>query len=122
MARMGSGENWVGYHLIGHLALHQWFARNNRPVPNFLFLDQPSQVYFPPEPVEDHSIDELKDDDRQDLRRMFKMVFDAVQDIFPGMQVIITEHADIDESWYQNSVIERWRGGLKLVPDDWPTS
>lgn len=121
MARMGSGENWVGYHLIGHLALHQWFAKHSRPVPGFLFLDQPSQVYFPPEPVEDHSIDELKDDDRQDLRRMFKMVFDAVEAVFPGMQVIITEHADIDESWYQESIVERWRGGLKLVPEDWPT-
>ena len=122
MARMGSGENWVGYHLIGHLALHQWFARNNRPVPGFLFLDQPSQVYFPPEEVEDHSVDELQDDDRQDLRRMFKMIFDAVNDVFPGMQVIITEHADIDESWYQDSIVERWRGGLKLVPEDWPTA
>ena len=26
MDRMGSGENWVGYHLIGHLGLHQWFV------------------------------------------------------------------------------------------------
>ena len=41
MARMGSGENWVGYHLIAHLALHQWFVQRQRPVPSFLFLDQP---------------------------------------------------------------------------------
>lgn len=47
MARMGSGENWVGYHLIAHLALHHWFVERARPVPRFLFLDQPSQVYFP---------------------------------------------------------------------------
>ena len=53
MSRMGSGENWVGYHLIGHLALHKWFALQKRPVPRFLFLDQPSQVYFPPEPAID---------------------------------------------------------------------
>ena len=49
MERMGSGENWVGYHLIAHLALHQWFVERSRPVPRFLFLDQPSQVYFPAE-------------------------------------------------------------------------
>lgn len=49
MDRMGSGENWVGYHLIGHLALHRWFVDRGRPVPRFLFLDQPSQIYFPPE-------------------------------------------------------------------------
>lgn len=121
MERMGSGENWVGYHLIGHLAFHRWFTKRNRPVPHFLFLDQPSQVYFPPEPAEDRSVEDLEDDDRTELRRMFKMVFDAVNDVTPGFQVIITEHADINEQWYQDSIRERWRGGLKLVPEDWPT-
>ena len=47
MERMGSGENWVGYHLIAHFALHRWFAERHRPVPRFVFIDQPSQVYFP---------------------------------------------------------------------------
>lgn len=121
MERMGSGENWVGYHLIGHLAFHRWFTKRNRPVPHFLFLDQPSQVYFPPEPAEDRSVEDLGDDDRTELRRMFKMVFDAVNDAPPGFQVIITEHADINEQWYQDSIRERWRGGLKLVPEDWPS-
>lgn len=121
MSRMGSGENWVGYHLIGHLALHRWFAQQNRPVPRFLFLDQPSQVYFPPEPAADRSVDELGDDDRNDLRRMFEMIFESIKALSPGFQVIITEHADINEDWYQNAVRERWRGGLKLVPEDWPS-
>lgn len=120
MSRMGSGENWVGYHLIGHLALHKWFALQKRPVPRFLFLDQPSQVYFPPEPAVDRSIEELGDDDRHDLRRMFELIFKAVEAVAPEMQVIITEHADINEGWYQDAVRERWRGGLKLVPEDWP--
>ena len=109
------------YHLIGHLVFHRWFTKRNRPVPHFLFLDQPSQVYFPPEPAEDRSVDDLEDVDRFELRRMFRMVFDAVKDITPGFQVIITEHADINENWYQDAVRERWRGGLKLVPEDWPT-
>jgi hypothetical protein len=120
MSRMGSGENWVGYHLIGHLALHKWFALQKRPVPRFLFLDQPSQVYFPQEQAVDTSIEELDDDDRRDLSRMFKLIFEAVEAVTPEMQVIITEHADINEGWYRNAVRERWRGGLKLVPDDWP--
>lgn len=121
MERMGSGENWVGYHLIAHLAFHKWFARYARPVPRFLFLDQPSQVYFPPEPAEDHSFADLGDDDRIELRRMFKLIFDVVTEASPAFQVIITEHADINEEWYQNSIRERWRGGLKLVPEDWPS-
>ena len=36
--RMGSGENWVGYHVLAHLALHKWFRQKKRPVPGFLIL------------------------------------------------------------------------------------
>ena len=120
MDRMGSGENWVGYHLITHLALHQWFTQRDRPVPRFLFLDQPSQVYFPPETDTDGRFTDVAEDDRQAVSRMFRLVFDIVNAVAPGLQVIITEHADLKEEWYQNAVAERWRGSLKLVPDDWP--
>jgi hypothetical protein len=120
MDRMGSGENWVGYHLIGHLALHEWFTKRDRPVPRFLFLDQPSQVYFPPEKDVDGSMALLEEDDRHAVSRMFRLVFDVTEGIAPGFQVVITEHADISEDWYQDAVTERWRGGRKLVPDDWP--
>lgn len=120
MDRMGSGENWVGYHLIGHLALHEWFTQRDRPVPRFLFLDQPSQVYFPPEKDVDGSMAMIGEDDRHAVSRMFRFVFDVVAGISPGFQVIMTEHADINEEWYQVSVVERWRGGLALVPPDWP--
>lgn len=119
MDRMGSGENWVGYHLIGHLALHGWFTEHNRPVPRILFLDQPSQVYFPPEKDVDGPLDPIQSDDRAALRRMFELVFEAVAKLAPRFQVIITEHADINESWYQDAVVEKWRGGMKLVPEDW---
>lgn len=119
MARMGSGENWVGYHLIGHLALHSWFTEQSRPVPRILFLDQPSQVYFPPENDVDGSLDSIQNDDRIALRRMFELVFTAVAKLAPRFQVIITEHADLKESWYQDAVVEKWRGGTKLVPEDW---
>ena len=120
MERMGSGENWVGYHLIAHLALHEWFTQQNRPVPRFLFLDQPSQVYFPPERVVDGSIRDVDEEDRQAVMRMFRLVFDVAESLAPHFQVVITEHADIAEEWFQRSVAERWRGGLKLVPEDWP--
>jgi hypothetical protein len=120
MDRMGSGENWVGYHLIAHLALHQWFVERGRPVPRFLFLDQPSQVYFPAEKDVDGSMALVSEDDRLAVSRMFQLVFDAVKDVAPGLQVLITEHADINEPWYQAAIVERWRGGTKLVPDDWP--
>jgi hypothetical protein len=122
MDRMGSGENWVGYHLIGHLALHEWFTQRVRPTPRFLFLDQPSQVYFPPEKDHEGSMALISENDRLAVSRMFKFLFDVVAALSPKLQVVVTEHADLNENWYQEAVVERWRKGAKLVPDDWPRS
>lgn len=122
LVRMGSGTNWVGYHLIAHLALHQWFAQRSRPVPHFLFLDQPSQVYFPADKDLEGSTNMLPDDDRRQVSEMFRLIFDAVREVAPGFQVILTEHADLTEDWYSEAVVERWRGGFKLVPEDWPSA
>lgn len=120
MVRMGSGENWVSYHLISHLALHEWFVKRNRPVPRFLFLDQPSQVYFPPEKDVDGTLSAGKEEDRQAVIRMFQLVLEIINELAPEMQVIITEHADIAEAWYQAAIAQRWRDGIKLIPEDWP--
>ena len=120
MSRMGSGENWVGYHLIVHLELHSWFVERSRPTPRFLFLDQPSQVYFPPEVDEEGKFADAGDDDREAVKRMFKYIFDSVEEMSPDFQVIITEHADLSDQWYQDAVVEKWRGGVKLIPEDWP--
>lgn len=119
MSRMGSGENHLGYHVISHLALHSWFVQHRRPVPGFLILDQPSQVYFPKEDVEDRSVDDLNDTDRSAIIRLFELARDIVETLSPGLQVIVTEHADIDEDWYQEAVVERWRDGAALIPRDW---
>ncbi|MBN9167703.1 MAG: hypothetical protein BGO98_11165 [Myxococcales bacterium 68-20] len=120
MHRIGSGENGVGYHLIAHLALHQWFVQRSRPVPHFIFFDQPSQVYFPPDKDVDGSMALVSEDDRIAVSRMFRLVFDAVAEVAPGFQVILTEHADLSEDWYRGAIAERWRGGRRLVPEDWP--
>ncbi len=119
MDKMGSGENWVGYHLIAHLALHNWFIARNRPVPRFLFIDQPSQVYFSPDKDLDWLSGDVRDEDREAVKRMFKLAFSVVNKLIPNFQVIITDHADINEEWFQDSVIERWRKGVKLVPVEW---
>ncbi len=44
---IGSGMNWVGYHLTAYLALQRFFIEQRRPVPSFVVLDQPSQAFFP---------------------------------------------------------------------------
>ncbi len=119
MYRMGSGENWVGYHIIAHLALHRHFVQKGRPVPRFLFLDQPTQVYYPPERDADGRLDVLDDEDRTAVRRMFMLLFEVVHELSPGLQVIITDHADLDDEQFQAAVVERWRRGEKLVPSSW---
>ena len=49
LMRIGSAANWIGYHLVAHLALHRYFTRQSRPVPRFLMLDQLTQAYYPSE-------------------------------------------------------------------------
>jgi hypothetical protein len=61
----------------------------------------------------------VPDDDRHRVLQMFTLIFEAVEAVAPGLQVILIEHADINEDWYRDAVIERWRGGKKLVPEDW---
>ena len=43
---MGSGENWVGYHLITLFALHKWFVERDCPFPNFYSLINLLKVIF----------------------------------------------------------------------------
>ncbi|WP_447824535.1 DUF3732 domain-containing protein [Aeromonas salmonicida] len=119
--RMGSGENWVGYHLVTYLALAKWFIQQNRPVGRFIFFDQPTQVYFPSEQAMTGNINEIiKDEDRNAVRKMFKWIFDIVAMLSPDLQVIITDHADIDEDWFQQAVVdEKWRQGTALIPSHW---
>jgi Protein of unknown function (DUF3732) len=118
MEHMGSGENWVGYHMIAHFALHKWFVNRNRPVPRFLLIDQPSQVYFP-EDRDWEQAGQRRSEDREAVSRMYKLALNVVESLTDQLQVIITDHANIDEPWFQNCIIERWREGIKLVPDSW---
>ena len=124
MDQMGSGENWVGYHLIAHLALHRWFVEHNRPVPHFIFIDQPSQVYFP----EDKDWQRQENgtlgigEDRKKVGLMYKLAYDIVNMLKEKLQVIVTDHANINEEWFQACVRERWREGKMLVPPEWDVS
>jgi hypothetical protein len=119
MDRMGSGANWVGYHLIAHLVLHKWFTTHRRPVPRFIVIDQPSQVYFPQDPAVMADGGQARNEDRDAVARMYRLVKDVTDELDGRMQVIMTDHADINEPWFQNAVVERWRDGNALVPPDW---
>jgi hypothetical protein len=119
---MGSGENWVGYHLVTYIALAKWFKKRKRPVPSFVFFDQPTQVYFPTDIDVTGNINEIAvDEDRLAVKRMFKWLHDLIEKEFGGdFQIIVTDHADIDESWFQDCIQDKkWRGTEALIPLSW---
>jgi len=126
---VGSGQNWVGYHVAGLLALHEHFiATNQNPVPRFLVIDQPSQVYFPEAwPSMDQTPGAPGKPDRssdiEGVRRIFAALsafFDAVKGQF---QVIVTEHAG-SITWAGSPhvhLVGNWREGHDefLIPAGW---
>lgn len=118
--RMGSGENWVGYHVLCHLALHWWFRKVKRPVPGFLVFDQPTQAYYPPDSTEG-GLDQIeKDTDRAAVQALFKLMETACGEIQPDFQLIVLDHAHLKDKWFERSIIEIWRGNNALIPYDWP--
>lgn len=117
--RMGSGENWVGYHVLAHLALHKWFRQKGRPVPGFLFFDQPSQAHYPPEKDAEGAIEGLGNEDQAAVLQLFELISNAAKELAPDLQVIIMDHADLKTEWFSSAVVERWRSGHKLVPQGW---
>lgn len=119
LERMGSGENWVWYHLITHFVLHKWFVRKNRPVPRFIFIDQPSQVYFPPDSDLSGTMENIKNEDRLAVAKMYRLALDVAVQLHPYFQIIMTDHANLADEWFQQCVIEKWWGDRKLVPNEW---
>ncbi|MDP3115973.1 MAG: DUF3732 domain-containing protein [Phenylobacterium sp.] len=118
LPQIGSGENWVGYHIAAHLALHGLFRARNRPVPAFLMLDQPSQVHYPPE-RDVGEIDGKSDEDQAAVARLYRLLFDYCEEHFPCMQIIVMDHVELLEDWFRDSTVQRWRDNIKLVPVSW---
>lgn len=113
LKQLGSGSNWVGVHLIAYFALQRFFVNANRPVPRFLFLDQPSQVYFPSE------LDE-KQIDWNEVNKMYQFIIDRTNELNGKLQVIVVDHADLKEDSFRQFICENWWPLDKnLVPSDW---
>ncbi|WP_084864044.1 DUF3732 domain-containing protein [Salibaculum halophilum] len=121
LSRMGSGENWVGYHVLTHLALHWWLRRKARPVPGFLVFDQPTQAYYPSD-VKRGALEEIeKDDDRLAVQQLFQLMKKSCGEIERPFQLIVLDHAHLRDKWFEDAIVEEWRGEIALVPHDWPT-
>lgn len=125
MSRTGGGENHLAYHLSMLLALHLFAAKNNRPIPRFLLIDQPTQVYFPSDRVYkevDGSVQKTEgaDADLKAVRRLFQLLLKFTEEDAPGFQLVVTEHANLREQWFQDALVEQpWDKPPALVPEDW---
>jgi hypothetical protein len=122
----GSAKNHLAYHLSTVLGIHLFAARNKCPIPRFLVLDQPTQVYFPSEKVYkeiDGSEDKTeKDGDMEMVRQLFRLLLRFTETDCPGFQLIVTEHANLRDEGFKKSLIEvPWRRPPALIPLDWPT-
>jgi hypothetical protein len=127
MYRMGGGKNWLGCHLLALLALHEHFVQDKRPVPGFIVLDQPTQVYFPSmqeyvalSGTTKETLD--SDADLDAVGRMFDLLFSICNDLTPNFQIIVLEHANLPDQRYQQAVLEQpWSGigDRALIPESW---
>ena len=122
---IGSGKNWVGYHLVTLLSLHRHFVHHGRPVPRVLLLDQPTQAFFPSEKRDDpdRKLSDMHDEDQAQVHRIFALLRDTVNELAGELQLIVMDHAEIDEPWFTGAVgINNWRDGAGLVPRSWFTN
>jgi hypothetical protein len=127
---MGSGANWLYSHVCLFLSLQRYFCslKDKCIVPSILFLDQPSQVYFPAtidiykegfnaeklKQLEDKSSE--TDDDLKSVTKLFDEIIKLINEILEEYdiepQVIISDHADnlkISGGDFEDFVRRRWR-------------
>jgi len=134
---IGSGENWMAYHLAALLALHGVFLNrgDNNPVPTFLVIDQPSQVYFPSDESFEATVrhDEGSGglvtrrrrrhlDDLESTTRIFSSLARAHQSFQGRLQIVVLDHAD-SHAWGGVEGVKgmaNWRNEEDfLIPAHW---
>ncbi|WP_299247998.1 DUF3732 domain-containing protein [uncultured Lacinutrix sp.] len=117
---IGSGANWVAYHLLLLMALHKSFITKDHPVPRFLFIDQPTQVYYPPENNPNIiEIDSNGSSDDKAVKAMFDFMHKVAKELSPNFQIIVMDHALLNTPEFKESIVEIWRDGKKLIPKKW---
>ncbi|BAQ80123.1 plasmid-related protein [Pseudomonas sp. St29] len=95
-------------------------------MPRFLVIDQLTQVYFPSEECY-KAVDgtvlntEQSDADMDSVRKLFNLLYQFTVEDVPGFQIIVTEHANLRDNWFQKSLVEvPWSKPPALVPEGWP--
>lgn len=109
LSDMGSGANWLAFHLSASLGMLRLFSQSEKSVvPTFLFLDQPSQVYFP------QNFDE-HDNDKKNVEKVYIEIIKELEAIKSDTgfepQVIVLDHAsglDLKDFKFIDYVREDW--------------
>jgi hypothetical protein len=125
LSEMGSGANWLACHLSLFLSLLHFMCKEREScIPSFLFIDQPSQVYFP-KVTKVISNDNQKEDDVENydenikqVKNIFNVILEEISTIKKqygfSPQIVVMEHADEQEFYHY--VKERWaNNGKKLI-------
>jgi hypothetical protein len=134
MPAIGSDENYLAIHLAFFLAIQKLFSIRNRPVLQFIILDQVTRPYFPDtefaEIVELPSQNARSDDAPQQrrlsdeaakVRRIFDLLFKQARSPH-APQIIICEKANFHrDPDYQAAIVTFWASPQGMVPTDWPT-
>lgn len=126
---MGSGANWLYSHICLFFAILKYFASlgDKALVPSILFLDQPSQVYFPATvDVNEKEFDaeglkklenKSADEDLKAVTNLFVQIINVINSIKEDYgfmpQIIISDHVDhlnLEEYDFNDYVVSRWRG------------
>ena len=108
---LGSGANWVGIHLLVYFAFQKYFIKKNRPIPSFLLLDQPSQIYFP---------NDKSSIDWDAVKQIYSFIHRRVKEMNKELQVIIVDHANFnDDEDFKKSTLENWDESNALIPLEW---
>jgi hypothetical protein len=48
-------------------------------------------------------------------------VHQVVASLDGRLHVIALDHADFEDDWFADSVVQRWRYGKALIPESWRT-
>lgn len=125
---VGSGANWMGYHISTMFALHEHFLTLNHSfVPTFILIDQPSQVYFPKDvpkgikAIKTFAEFASQSDDLTQTRKIFKAAANCIERTNNKLQIIIVEHApEITWQGIENiHKVDEWLGEKGLIPIEW---
>lgn len=120
MRALGSDENRQTLHVAVLLAFHRLFFERHRPVPGFVLFDQLSRPYYPPTGDDEEAVLTGSQPEVASLRAYFDALF-AEAARGEGMQMLVLEHAYFsDDPRYVTATRERWIGGRRLIPEDWP--